>query len=508
MFTEAGLANVLVSWIGITDLRAAEGHPDSGLGPIGQAVAARSFDRIMLLADLPKPRVQGYVSWLKQHTSAGISLNLVKLSGPTDFGEIYEAAAGVISRTLQQNGNADLVFHLSPGTPAMAAVWIILGKTRFPAELIESSKEKGVRTASVPFDISADFIPSLLRRSDQELERLSLGLPPEAPEFNQIACRSKAMQRTIIMARKAAPRSVPILIEGASGTGKELLARAIHMTSPRAKSPFVAVNCGAVPLDLFESEFFGHTKGAFTGSASDRIGYFQAAHQGTLFLDEIGELPLPAQVKLLRTLQEGEITRLGESKPISVNFRVISATNRNLIAEMGKGNFREDLYYRLAVAVLRLPPLKERSGDLSLLIDKLLEQINQESATEPGYQYKKLSAGARNLLLAHDWPGNVRELQNTLRRAAVWCPGDRIETEDIRDALLPISSTARREMDILGYSLSEPIDLRAILDKVAQHYLKKALDESQGNKTRAAQLLGLPSYQTLTNWLARYGVKG
>jgi transcriptional regulator with PAS, ATPase and Fis domain len=296
-----------------------------------------------------------------------------------------------------------------------------------------------------------------------------------------------------------------VLIEGDSGTGKELLARAIHKASPRRENPFVAVNCGAIPSELVESELFGHEKGAFTGAEKQRKGYFEAAHPGTLFLDEIGELPLQAQVKLLRTLQEKEVTRLGASKPISFDVRVIAATNRDLIKEMAKDRFRPDLFYRIAVAVLKLPPLKDRAGDVSLLIDHLLAQINDESVDEPGYRYKKISSAAKNFMLQHDWPGNVRELQNTLRRAAIWSSGTSIGLEDIRDAMLPMVNPT--DDSLLHKPLGDGINLPKLMEKLAQHYLNRALNEANGNKTKAAELVGLPSYQTFSNWLKKYGLK-
>ncbi len=386
----------------------------------------------------------------------------------------------------------------------MAAVWIIIAKTRYPATLIESSIKGGVKVASVPFDLSAEFIPDLLRKPDQRLEKLTAGLAPEAPEFESIIHRSHTMKRVIAKARLVAPRSVPVLIEGDSGTGKELLARAIHNAGPRRDSPFVAVNCGAIPSELIESELFGHEKGAFTGADKQRTGYFEAAHTGTLFLDEIGELSLPAQVKLLRALQEKEVTRLGASKPIPFDVRVIAATNRDLVKEMAQGRFRPDLFYRIAVAVLKLPPMKERAGDVGLLIESILEQINAESVAEPGYKHKKISSAAKNLMLQYDWPGNVRELQNTLRRAAIWSSGTLIDLEDIRDAMLPMAQPG--DDGLLGKSLADGINLLDLMEKLAQHYLNRALHEANGNKTRAAELLGFSNYQTFTNWLKKYRV--
>jgi len=386
----------------------------------------------------------------------------------------------------------------------MAAVWILLGKTRFPADLLESSREHGVKTASVPFDISADFIPDLLRQQDDRLREQSAAEPPPSPEFADIIHRSRVMARLVQRARRVAVRNVPVLVEGESGTGKEMLARAIHRSSPRRDKAFVAVNCGAIPGELIESELFGHEKGAFTGAAHAKKGYFESADGGTLFLDELGELPGPAQVKLLRVVQEAEVVHLGATKPLKIDVRIVAATHRTLTDEISSGRFREDLFYRLAVAVLKIPPLRDRAGDLGLLVDRLLEQVNREATGEPGFKEKKLSAGAKNILLSHLWPGNVRELLNTLRRAAIWSDGATISAEDAREALLPATPPARH--DVLGRPLGEGLNLAELLKEVARHYLGRAMDEAHGNKTKAAELVGLPSYQTLTNWLARYEV--
>ena len=499
------MKSILYSWIGFTDLKASRGEKDLGLGPIAQAVSERSFQEVILIYDVPDSDCKEYVKWLKTFTSAQIQTKKASLSSPTHFGDIYEAAVGVIKETLEpEDSDVELTYHLSPGTPAMAAVWIIIAKTRYPATLIESSIKGGVKVASVPFDLSAEFIPDLLRKPDEKLEKLTAGLLPEAPEFESIIHRSNVMKRVVAKARLIAPRSVPVLIEGDSGTGKELLARAIHKASPRKENPFVAVNCGAIPSELIESELFGHEKGAFTGAEKQRIGYFEAANAGTLFLDEIGELPLAAQVKLLRALQEKEVTRLGASIPVPFDVRIIAATNRDLIKEIAQGRFRPDLFYRIAVAVLKLPPLKDRAGDVGLLIDRILDQINEESVDEPGYKYKKISSNAKNLMLQHAWPGNVRELQNTLTRAAIWSPGTIIDLEDMRDAMLPIAQAG--DDGLLGKPLDDGINLFNLMEKLAQHYLKRALAEVNGSKTKAAELLGFSNYQTFTNWLKKYHV--
>jgi DNA-binding NtrC family response regulator len=501
--------HILICWVGQTDLRAVAEAATNGVGPIAQAIAARAYEEAVLLCNYPEAEGAGYVRWLRKRApNTTLTLRHEQLTSPVNFAEIHPAAVRAIEDARKRHPNAELTFHLSPGTPAMSAVWIILAKTRFPAELLESSREHGVRTASVPFEMSADFIPDLLRVPDERLEALSGGAPPAAPEFADIVHRSPAMARVVQRARLVAPRRVPVLIEGESGTGKELLARAIHRSSPRREREFVAVNCGAIPAELVESQLFGHEKGAFTGAVQAREGYFEAANGGTLFLDEVGELPLSAQVKMLRAVQEGEVVRVGATYPRKVDVRIVAATNRTLATEVRAGRFREDLFYRLAVAVLRLPPLHQRTGDVGLLVDHFLAAINEESRTEPGYVPKKLAPGARNALLGHAWPGNVRELASTLRRAAIWTPGDTIKAEDVREALLESTRGAGGAgRDVLGRALGEGFSLSELLNEVARHYLERALAESNGNKSEAARLVGLPSYQTLSNWMARHGVE-
>ena len=500
--------DILVSWLGQTDLNAAAGEERAGLGPVGQAVTERSFDLIVLLSNYPKAASANYVTWIEGHTRAAVELNLIELSSPTNFGEIYKTVTEKVSALLAKHGDTTrLTFHLSPGTPAMSAVWIIVAKTRYGAELIESSRQQGVRTANVPFDISAEFVPEVYRRADQDLARLSAGALEEAPEFSDIIHRSPVMRRVVDKAQKVAPRSVPILIEGESGTGKEMLARTIHRAGPRRDNTFIAVNCGAISHELAESEFFGHKKGAFTGATSDRAGYFEAADGGTLFLDEIGELSLELQVKLLRVLQERHVVRVGTTSPIPVDVRIIAATNRTLTDEVAAGRFRDDLFFRIAVALIKLPPLRIRKGDFTLLVDHLLDRFNAESAADPAWEEKRLSPSARNLLQHHTWPGNIRELANTLTRAAVWSTGSTITGQDIAEALLELPTPARADEGVLNRPIEDGVDLPGLLEKVASHYLRRALDATAGNKSRAAELVGLSSYQTLSNWMQKYRVK-
>jgi len=408
------MKNFLICWLGNTDLNASKGVQKVGVGPIAQAVMTERYDKLYLLSDHSPKDTNHYIEWLSSRSPIETKKYPVKLSGPTVFEEIHEVAVNALKNIKKKTKEDHLfTFHISPGTSQMAAVWIILSKTRFPAEIIESSIKYGVKTTSIPFDISADFIPDSLRWADKNLQKLASGLTLEAPEFDDIIHRSEIMRQIILKARHVAPLSMPVLLEGESGTGKELFTRAIHKSSSRKNKKLIIVNCGAISPNLIESELFGHEKGAFSGAVKSTKGFFEEAHQGTIFLDEIGELPIEMQVKLLRTVQEGELTRVGSTEIRKVDVRIIAATNKNLLEEVSNGLFREDLFYRLAVAVIKLPPLRERTNDISLLIDHFIKKINSERNIKKGYIHKKISASAKNIMLQHTWPGNIRELQNT-----------------------------------------------------------------------------------------------
>ncbi len=498
---------ILVSWIGNADLRAANGEPRAGLGPIGQAVDTEDFGRIELLGNYDEAALKRYGGWLGERTKAKIYLHRYQLTSPINFREIYLAVVEVLERLRKEVGPlAAVTYHLSPGTPAMQSVWILLSKTTYPARLIQTSEEAGLQEADIPFDIAAEFIPDIRRATDRRVIEAAEGKSFPMAAFSDIIHRGPEMKRVISMAARAAVRSVPVLIEGESGTGKEMLAKAIHQASPRADKPCIAVNCGAIPAELVESEFFGHKKGAFSGAVESRVGHFEQANGGTLFLDEIGELPKPAQVKILRALQEGEIIPVGESKPRKVDVRVIAATNRSLTEEVAADRFREDLFFRLAVAVVKLPPLRSRKGDLGMLIDSLLDRVNLMASLENAGGHKKLSVGARKLMLGHPWPGNIRELFNTLLRATVWTDGDFITEDMMRAAIMEPTTTATRGSSILERELGGGFSLDKVIGGVARHYLERAMAQTRGNKSEAARLLGIGSYQTLSNWLQKYGV--
>ena len=500
------MKNVLLAWIGKTDLRASEGDPKVGAGPIANALGSGQFDHIVLLNNYSEEAAEKFESWLAQRTDATIKRLQKQLTSPTNYTEIYKAATAAAAWTVEKYGKkARLTFHLSPGTPAMAAIWIIIAKTQFDADLIESSAEHGAQPVDVPFELSAEFIPDAVRRANEELARVAGEMRPESPAFGDICHRSAVMKQLLERAQLAAAYTQPVLILGESGTGKELLAAAMHGASDRRNGPLKVVNCGAIPRELMESEFFGHSRGAFTSADRERKGLFEEASGGTLFLDEIGELPLDLQVKLLRAIQEGKVARVGTSKDIKVDVRIVAATNRDLMTEVAEGRFREDLFYRLAVIVLDVPPLREREGDVGLLLELFMKRLNQEAATA-GRVQKKLSPKARNLLLRHPWPGNVRELEATLVRATIWSKGPVVEQRDVQQALLvrPQSGSER----VLDQPLGDGFSLQDTLDSVARHYIGRALNDAGGVKTKAAELVGFKSYQRLTQWMDRLEVKG
>ncbi len=499
----------LVSWIGNTDHECAEGRRREEVGPIATALqAGPHYQRVHLLTNYPYERSLAYCHWLQRLVGREVDLYQIELDSPIDYGAIYRAVSDELISARLPRENVELTFHLSPGTPAMAAIWIILARTRFPAKLIQTSVQHGLEAVDFDFDLASDFLPEFLQRSSARIDRLVAEGNAVAPAFQGIVHSSAAMREQIERARRMAAYDVPVLILGETGTGKELFARAVHDASSRAGRPFVAVNCGAIPRELASAELFGHERGAFTGATAARKGYFREAHGGTLFLDEVGELPLETQVRLLRVLQAREVTPVGASKPVAVDVRIVTATHRDLPAEVVAERFREDLFHRLAVGILRLPPLRERSGDVALLLEHCLTAINAESRGRPEAQDKKISAEARKLLLAHDWPGNVRELYHTLLRAVIWSSGPVVEAQDVQASLLQVRVQPVAQPAAELPLPSQGLDLKAFLDDIARNHIKQALSRTDHCKTRAARLLGFPSYQTLGNWMRRLGVEG
>jgi two-component system response regulator PilR (NtrC family) len=321
------------------------------------------------------------------------------------------------------------------------------------------------------------------------------------PRGEALIGRSPAIEEVRQLVAKVAPARSTVLIAGESGTGKELLARSIHEQGGHREQPFVAINCGAIPEGLIESELFGHEKGSFTGAVEAKPGLFEVAGAGTIFLDEVGELPPPVQVKLLRALQERKIRRVGGSADIPVNARIVAATNRDLAEEVRAGRFREDLYYRLNVIQIRMPPLRERREDIPLFLEHYLQRF----AAELGRPAVRLSPEAERLLGAWAYPGNVRELANVVERAATLCEGELVQATDLPPGLRGPGGAPAAEP---AAAVPEGgLDLQAHLDAVERRILEQALERTGGVKTEAARLLSL-TFRSLRYRLAKYGIGG
>jgi DNA-binding NtrC family response regulator len=522
---------ILVQWIGHSDLRAMAADssqsrcrklmsalggrlPDKvDPGPTRTLIETQKFDEIRLLTNYPHEFNNWFAKWL----GGNPRIREVELAKPTDYAAIFEIANRELE-SVKSSANwaeTDLCLHLSPGTPAMAAVWLLLGKTRFPATFYETWGGNSWIT-DVPFDL-IDVIPEVLRDPDAHLQHLAAQAPAEIEGFEDIAGESRAIRDAVGRAKRAAIRNVSVLLVGESGTGKEMFAQAIHKASNRRDKPLRSINCAALAKSLLESELFGHVKGAFTGADAERRGLFEVADGGTVFLDEIGECDLETQAKLLRVLQpvtgEGPsvryIQRLGDNQDRRVDVRIIAATNKDLFAAMRKGDFREDLYYRLAGISISLPPLRDRKTDIPGIAERFLGLLNtQFAADQPGYEHKSLSASAIAFVKMQPWQGNVRQLYNALMQAAVLTDGKIIGRKEVAASIAEMPDSSPRDAGLLDRPLGDDFDIEEHLNDIQRLYLRRAMEEAGGVKAKAARLLGMKNYQTLDAQLKRLGVTG
>jgi two-component system, NtrC family, response regulator HydG len=320
----------------------------------------------------------------------------------------------------------------------------------------------------------------------------------DEPLLPEIIGTSPAMREVFRLTRMAAPTSASVLLIGETGTGKEVIAKALHKRSQRATGPYIRVNCGALHENLLESELFGHVKGAFTGAIENKTGRFEAAHGGTIFLDEISSMSAKLQVQLLRVLQEREFERVGDSKTVRVDVRVVAATNESLEDEIDAGRFREDLYYRLNVIRIEMPPLRDRPEDIQLLAEHFAARY-----ARPGEPSKPITAEVMEALCRHDWPGNVRELENAIERASVTCRGPHITPADLPREIL--QAPARPASISVDLTRPLPEVLRATLCDVEKRYIEHALKQANGHIGRCARICGL-SRRSISTKLAAYQI--
>jgi nitrogen regulation protein NR(I) len=440
--------------------------------------------------------------------------------------EVMTAASGETGLDLLRSVLPDLVL-LDLRLPGMSGIETFLAIREIESKLpviimtafgttetaIEATKLGAFDYILKPFDI-----PDILKLITQALEasrfmrsQVEIDILPKTPSSEVIIGQSKPMQEIYKAIGRVAPTEATVLIRGESGTGKELVARAVYQHSQRAGKPFLVINCVAIPETLLESELFGYEKGAFTGAVSRRMGRIEQANGGTIFLDEIGDMPFSIQAKVLRLLQEKSIERLGGREPIPVDVRIIAATNRDLEAGLAEGRFREDLYYRLKVVTIWLPPLRERLQDISRLVEYFLDRFAQSMDIDnPG-----MADETRAVLKNYHWPGNVRELANTIQKALIFSRGYPIRPEDISQ-IIQGETVVRTEGPPADGSIrqwarkalmNEPgMDkFDHLIDQVASALISEALDITGGNRSRAAKILGV-SRPTLQSKIEKYGI--
>lgn len=367
---------------------------------------------------------------------------------------------------------------------------------------VEASREGAWDFISKPFKV--EEVVATARRAMEKVKDARDSQQAEASftaryEEAGLTGRAPSMIELYKEIARVAPSRSTVLITGESGTGKELVARSLHKHSPRALSPFVAVNCGALTETLLEAELFGHVRGSFTGAVSDRKGLWEEAEDGTLFLDEIGETSPAMQVKLLRALQEGEIRRVGASRAVRVNARVVAATNRDLEREVRAGTFREDLFYRLSVVTLNVPPLRERRSDIPLLAERFVRRASESVGRRLNF-----SEAALNALISYDWPGNVRELENAVEYAALHARGPEVQPEDLPAKMQTVDARTRAALNASPLTALYA-DLIS-LDELERRYLIHVLEATGGNRTRAAEILGIDR-RTLYRMAERFHLK-
>jgi len=413
---------------------------------------------------------------LLQEKPFSIVLSDVRMPGEKDGLQLLEEC--------QRRGNsAAFVMMSAYGSRDLAMKAIRLGAFDYV--------EKPIQKDDLLFTLQKFLERERLHQENRQLKAVLRSVQTE----EEMVASSPAMKQLLTVAQRVASFPSTVLIQGESGTGKELLARAIHRWSERAQGPFVAVNCGSIPDNLLESEFFGYSKGAFTGAIRDHTGLLESASGGTLFLDEVGELPLALQVKLLRVLQESCLRRIGETHLRKIDARILAASNRDLVREVEAGRFRQDLFYRLHVVTLTLLPLSQRLEDIPPLLSHYLDHFNAQFGTS----LQGISPEAMRCLLAYPWPGNVRELRNVVERAVVLEEGPALSLHSLPSEI----QQAQRPSPVLPSP--HDLSLKKALREVEQRYIVHALEKTQGNRTAAAKLLEI-SHRTLLYKLKEYSI--
>jgi len=402
----------------------------------------------------------------------------------------------VVLSDLKMGGMSGVDLLLSLPDEPVKPAFILMTAFGTVASAVEAMKNGALDYLTKPLE--KDEIVLAVRKAVERTELLKENIQLRKQLFDKfkiegIVGKSKKMQDVMEVVRKVTPANVTVLIYGESGTGKELVARAVHYNSPRKSGPFMAINCAAIPENLIESELFGYEPGAFTGATTRKTGLFESSNKGTLFLDEIGDLPLMMQTKILRVLQDREVRRIGGKESIRIDVRIIAATNRNLEKEVPAGRFREDLYYRLRVVQIELPPLRDRKEDIPALVNFFIDKYNIEF----GRRIKGISDSSLKALMEYHWPGNIRQLEAVIERAVLMSDTDTIQPRDVKDELRMSLEKGLLDMEIPDEGIN--------FEEMERELLKKAMVKSNNVAAKAARLLGM-SYKTFWYRLEKFGI--
>ena len=500
------MAEVLLTFVGFHDPYHKSSLEGEELkGPILYLLGLRQFQKVCLFTAPNTYQLAEQTRDAINRASTDITVEIVTLdiTDPISYGQILAGIRKAFTRISRANPGAQYSIATSSGTPQMHACWLMLASSgEIPARLLQARPPQFVSTdrpAVQEIDLrSFDRLGVDMAASIQAMEQPEpRPLLEDLREELQIIGEHELFLGALERAASFAEHSAPVLIMGETGTGKELVARFVHRASGRPVEKFVAVNCAALPPSLAESLLFGHKRGAFTGATEDQKGKFVQANGGTLFLDEIGDLPPEVQAKLLRVLEDGIVEPIGSSAGTRVKVRIIAATNRRLRQEVEEKRFREDLFYRIEVGTVSLPPLRERRSDIPLLALWGLNNINSRLKTP-----KRLSQEAVDRLAGHDWPGNVRSLMNVIERAAISVRSEVIEARDIQLSEDRDSTKTPAPDAGLFPDPSEGFHMDEFIDQARRHLITRALEMANGNKTVAAQLLGITP-QAIHNFLRR-----
>ncbi len=426
----------------------------------------------------------------------------VATSGKAGAEEAEQAAFDVVVTDLVMNDLDGLgVLGRTKAAQPEAEVILVTGHGTVPSA-VDAMQRGAFSYLLKPLDIAQVRAAARRAAETSRLRRANLELRRRLDEkfgFEGVVGDSPQMRGVLERLKRIAPTNAAVLIQGETGTGKELVAQAIHQNSPRKDNPFVALNCAALSENILESELFGHVRGAFTDASADRVGKFEYAHGGTIFLDEVGDMPLPTQIKLLRVLENGEITRVGSNQPIKVNVRLLSATNRDLEEGIEAGAFRRDLYHRLKVVTVRLPALAERRQDIPILIDYFIKQFVKQH----GKQVKGMTSPVRRRLAAFDWPGNVRQLRNVVESMVVVDYDGLLDLDDLPEELADPAPSAEPDAATGAASLAKLVGKP--LEEIERLFLAETLQFTGGNREEAARMLGIGE-RTLYRKIKQYGL--